>query len=241
MRLKISCQATSSQLPQDYRRKILHMIKKGLEKTNLSLYQELFSDNRPKSYTFAVFIPEAKFTNNQINFNNQKDIIIQFSTSDGEIGISIYNAFMNLRQQEIPWNPEVSLIISKVELAHQGNISESQLHCRTLAPIVCRDHNRETKKDWFYNFQDSKFLDILKRNLKIKLIPVMGEYISYDIDHLEIHPIRMKKTVVKHYEKQIECSIGKFQLVGKPHLLKRLLDDGLGSMTGTGFGMIEID
>ncbi|NVS33040.1 CRISPR-associated endoribonuclease Cas6, partial [Listeria monocytogenes] len=41
------------------------------------------------------------------------------------------------------------------------------------------------------------------------------------------------------HELQIDCSVGILELEDKVYLQKYLVENGIGTMTGSGFGMIE--
>ena len=130
------------------------------------------------------------------------------------------------------------------------------LNVKTLSPVVCRDHDRETEKDKYYVGTDKEFPVIIKRNLYLRLKEIMGEYVEKDIEDLVIDASKTKKVVVKHYDKRsaaqkessekefkgilIDASVGTIKFEGKSYLLDYIYSAGLGSLTGSGFGMLEI-
>lgn len=77
-------------------------------------------------------------------------------------------------------------------MIYQEAITEKQVIFQAISPILARDHNRETRKDWFLDFSDEKYASVLKQNLVNRLVPEMGQGIKYDIDNLEIRPLNMK-------------------------------------------------
>ena len=97
---------------------------------------------------------------------------------------------------------------------------------------------------------------IIKRNLYLRLKEIMGEYVEKDIEDLVIDASKTKKVVVKHYDKRsaaqkessekefkgilIDASVGTIKFEGKSYLLDYIYSAGLGSVTGSGFGMLEI-
>ena len=109
-----------------------------------------------------------------------------------------------------------------------------------MSPIVIRDHNRETGKDWFYTFEDELAAEILKRNLITELQGKFSRDISYDIKQLKINFIRMRKVIVKNYELKIPCSLGVFSMEGEQYLLQYLYQRGIGSKRGLSFGYLEL-
>ena len=239
MRLKVICSVSGSTIPLDYHRKVISMLKKGLQQTAPEKYQEQYEGNTLKEYTFSVYFGPAVFTDQEIKIQNSQ-IILNISTANAELGVYLYNALTYLKNRELQWGQDTRIAVQSVATVHQPLVTEEKILLKTLSPIICRDHNQETKKDWFYSFEAPEFLDILKRNMISKLVPILGEYIRYDIEQLQLTPVQMKKTVVRFYDRQVECSIGRFSLSGKPHLLNYLVQAGLGSLTGSGFGLCEV-
>lgn len=239
MRLKIVCESSQHKLPMNFRSKIMMMIKTYLAKQNKELYGRLFNDNTMKPYTFSVYLPQAKFEKVYITLGESREFVINFSTSDAEIAINFYNAFLAMKNETILWGNDLTTTVKKVDIVTLPPIVTEKIQVRTLSPIICRHHNQETRKDWFYTYDDKEFLPILKRNMTFKLVDRLGETARYDLEKLTLTPIKMKKTVIKHYEKQIAGSIGTFEVTGKAYLLNEFVDSGVGSLTGSGFGMVE--
>lgn len=239
MRFKIICEVSTNVIPIDYHRKILSMIKRGLELTDEEKYQELYGLNKLKEFTFSVYLGRAKFQKDIIELDANR-FILNLSTANTELAFYLYNALTALKFKKMKWGSDLTVSIQSISRIPQPIIKDSTIFLKTLSPIVCRDHNKETNKDWYYSFEAPEFLEILKRNMVSTLVPILGDYIRYDIEELELTPVRMKKTVVRFYERQVECSIGQFSLTGKPYLLNYLVQSGIGSLTGSGFGMCEI-
>ncbi len=240
MRLKIVCQLANEMIDQDYRRKVMSLVKKGLEATNPELYQKLFSSNVQKFYTFSVFMKNAQFKESSIIVPD-KQLLINFSTGDAELAVSFYNAFCSQIDQSVPFG-ENKITIQFVENVPQSVIRDSKQNFRTLSPIIVREHSIETRKDWFWSVNQDmeKFKIIMKANLLNKYQDKYGDSLEQDIADLDFEPIAMRKTVVRHYQKQIEGSIGTFVLKGAPYLLNDLAKSGVGSLTGGGFGHCEL-
>ncbi|EAW0035143.1 CRISPR-associated endoribonuclease Cas6, partial [Listeria monocytogenes] len=132
------------------------------------------------------------------------------------------------------------LKIHSVEVVPTRKIENNIIKFKTLSPIIIRDHNRSTQKDWFYTLEDDEALMILKRNMIAKLTKInYGESIEKEIENMQIKALRFKKTVVRYYKMQIAASLGEFEIKASPRLLNVFIQNGLGTMTGSGFGMIE--
>ena len=93
-------------------------------------------------------------------------------------------------------------------------------------------------EDYYYSFENEKFEETLKMNIKeqLKITNIPLELVNT----LKITPIKAKKVIIKFYEKQIECSTGIFELEGNIELLNYLYKAGMGSKHSAGFGMFQI-
>lgn len=241
MRLCILCDLQNEQIPVDYRRKVLSLLKLGLSNTNNSLYNTLYGlgSNKQKDFAYSAYIPAPKFTQETIIIKDKK-LIINFSTSDLEIGINVYNAFINLRKKPVPFSKNNTIIIKDVIIKKEKQIYDKRVIFKTMSPLVARDHNPKTKKDWYFIHDDNSWSDILKRNLSFQLKNSSIHVPLTDIEQMKIQPAAMKKTVIKLYDVHVTCSLGTFSVESKPYLLNYLYQTGLGSHRGLGFGMLDI-
>ncbi len=238
MRLKINCDFESNIIPKDYRGKIVSLFKTGIEKSSPERYGDLFGSNKRKNYTFSIYLPKPKNNKNEI-YLEEKNCIINFSTGDAETGIVFYNAFMYLRNKKVSFSSQNNITIKNIDIIREKKIISNKVYLKTLSPVVSRDHNKETYKNWFYNFEDEEFEPTLKRNMLPFLIEEFGEQARFDVEKIKITPISMKKVVVYCHEIHIESSVGIFELTAEPYLQEYFLQNGLGTMTGSGFGMLE--
>lgn len=240
MRLQITCSLKKDRIAINYRRSCLSLIKTAIWKQDQQKFHELFDQNTTKYYTWSVYLKNAVFSKKEIVVPNQ-ELIFNFSTGDAETAVLFQNAFANLMDEKIPFG-ENEVTVQSVIPVSQPLIRGSAAIFQTASPIVARDHNRETKKDWFYSVSQNEaiFLKTLKANMFYKWKDFYGDSLKQDLEELSFTPIKMKKTVVQHYEKYIEASIGTFRLEGKPYLLNLFLNNGLGSISGSGFGMLSL-
>lgn len=87
--------------------------------------------------------------------------------------------------------------------------------------------------------------------LKLKDV-VENSELENDVNEISFQKINLKKLVIKHYDKTsknnsdkfkgqfIDATVGTFKMKAKSYILKYVYDAGLGSITGNGFGMLEI-
>lgn len=120
----------------------------------------------------------------------------------------------------------------------EKNITTNNIKIKFLSPLVVRDRDRKARKDYYHSFSSDQFLEKLKININEQIKKC--NFNSDILDDFNLIPILPKKTVVKFYEKQIECSLGIYMLHGKKELLEYLYKAGIGSKRSSGFGMFQI-
>lgn len=238
VRLKINCDFDSKKIPKDFRSKIVSLFKAGITKSNPERYEDLFSGNKHKKYTFSVYLPKPQNNKSEINLE-EANCIINFSTGDAETGVIFYNALISLRGSKVLFGAENNITIKNIQIVPEKKIVGNRTIMKTLSPIVSRNHNKETFKNWFYSFEDAEFESTLKRNMLPYLVEAHGEQARYDLEKLKLTPISMKKVVVYCHEIHIESSVGIFELEAEAYLQKYLVENGIGTMTGSGFGHLD--
>jgi len=238
--LSVICRLKDEKIPIDYRRKVVSFLKHAISNDDSAFYDELYENNVNKEFTFSVyFYPDTIIRQDYISVVSKK-LAINFSTPDPYICIKIYNA---LSKQRLTWfniSDDNAIHIVEIHNPKEKVITENRAIFKTLSPIVIRDHDPLTKKDWFYTFEDNESIDILRRNLKHELKDKFPRDISKDIDDLKISFFDMKKTVVKSYEFLIPCSLGCVSLEGQQYLIQYIYQRGLGSKRSLGFGMLKL-
>ncbi|WP_181742465.1 CRISPR-associated endoribonuclease Cas6 [Terrilactibacillus laevilacticus] len=241
MRLCILCDLQNEKIPLDYRKKVLSLLKLGLSKTNNSLYNILYGQrsNKQKDFSYSVYLPDPKFTKEIIILKNKR-LLINFTTSDTEIGINFYNALINLRKKSVPFSTNNTITPQEINIAKEKQIFNKKIVFKTMSPLVARDHNPETKKDWYFIHDDASWSEILKQNFLFQLKNSSFNIRKVDINNMKIEPLTMKKTVIKLYDVHVTCSLGTFSIEAEPYLLTYLYQTGLGSHRGLGFGMLDI-
>lgn len=242
MRFKINLEfspvSEATRIPIKYHSLFLSLLKRGLEHTSPEIYRELYETNKEKLFSQAIIFKDAIFKKEEIVLRNPQATYL-FSTPKADLAMAVYNAFIYLKEQKkVPFHKELSITVKSISMIYQEPITEKRVIFQAVSPILARDHNRETKKDWFLHFEDEGFEAILKQNLINRLVPEMGDGIKYDIQNLSIKPLAMKKTVTKAYEKFYQGAIGTIELTGEPYLLNAIRDIGLGGKTGLYFGFL---
>lgn len=243
MRFKINLEFLSTseeiKIPIKYHSLFLSLLKRGLQKTTPEIYQELYESNKEKLFSQVIIFKGAKFEKEEIILSTHQALYL-FSTPRADLAMAVYNAFIYLKEQKtVPFHKDITIRVKSISMIYQNTITEKQVSFQAVSPILARDHNQETKKDWFLHFEDEGYETILKQNLINRLVPEMGRGIQFDIEKMTIKPLSMKKTVTKAYEKFYQGAIGTIELTGEPYLLNAVRDVGLGAKTGLYFGYLN--
>lgn len=241
MRLAIFCELENEIMPIDYRRKIVSLFKYSIFNYDKNLYESMYSksENKQKDFCFSVYFPDSKVESDKLIINSKK-LIINFSTENLELGINIYNSLINQQRKLFDLSTYNKILITNIVLRKEKIITRNKVQFKTLSPIVIRDHDVTTGKDWFLTFEDENYTQILKRNLRKELADKFGRNVESDINDLKIVNINMKKIIVKSYEINIACSLGNFIIEGEQYLLNYFYKSGLGSKRGLGFSLLEV-
>lgn len=237
MRYKLSFKLENDIFPIQYHRCILSFIKYSLLNYNEKYYKKLYNekDNIIKPYTFSVYFNLPKFNFDHIILSS-KQFDLYFSVEDYELSIILYNSFNNQMSKNFSINKN-SITLYNISLIPEKDVCNN-ITIKFMSPLVVRDRNQQERKDYYYAYDHEKFKDILKINIKEQL-KITNINIKL-VDTFNIDPIKPKKTVVKFYEKQIECSLGIYRLTGDSDLLEYLYKAGIGSKHSSGFGMFTI-
>lgn len=224
-----------------YHSLFLSLFKKGLEHAAPDYFNDLYGTNKEKYFSQALIFHHGIFSNKEIQLNSPK-ITWLFSTPKADLAMAAYNAFTYLKKMKsLTLTKEVTLRIRQIIPIYQEPITTNTIDFKLISPLIVRDHDRETRKDWFLGFEDAAFETVIKNNLKHKLVQELGDGVQYDIDRMKIEPLKMKKTVTRIYEKFIQGSIGTIRLTGEPYLLNYIRDAGFSSKSGLFCGfMVEV-
>ena len=236
MRMKLYFTLENEKIPIDYRRSIISFIKLSLSEYSEDEFKKYYNqkDNIIKPYAFSVFFKHPQISANEIIVED-KQFEMNMTIENYETAITLYNAFNHQKNKKFSINQN-SWKLQNIVLIPEKEIKENKIIIKFQAPLCTRE--RIENKDYYYSFENEKFEETLKMNvkeqLKITNIPLES------VDTLKITPVKAKKVIIKFYEKQIECSTGIFALEGDIELLSYLYKSGIGSKHSAGFGMFQI-
>ena len=236
MRIKLYFILENNKMPIDYRKSIISFIKLSLSEYSENEFKKYYNqkDNIIKPYAFSVFFRNPQISAQEIIVED-KQFEMNMTIENYETAIILYNAFNHQKCKKFSINQN-SWTLQNIVLIPEKEIKDNKIVIKFQAPLCTRE--RIEKKDYYYSYEDEKFEETLKMNVKeqLKITNIPLEL----VDTLKITPIKAKKVIIKFYEKQIECSTGIFALEGDIELLSYLYKAGIGSKHSVGFGMFQI-
>ncbi len=239
MRLKISLEFKEKKIYKDFRVKFLSLFKKSLQLNSEELFQKYYKNSNEKLFTYSVNLGKLKFEKDFIEMDDNKGTLY-FSTYDYEIAINFYNSFLKSLHKEFKFGDNY-VYIRNISMVKERIFTENNVIFKLVSPLVIREHNKETNKDWYFTIDNSKGIEILKKNLKFNLPNIFGDKIVKDIDEMIIKPINFKKTVVLNKGQMIESSLGNVEVTASPYLLDYFYKAGLStSKSSFGFNMVDV-
>ncbi|MBF8983306.1 CRISPR-associated endoribonuclease Cas6 [Lutibacter sp. B2] len=239
MRFKVELELKNEHLPLDYRPAIISLFKHSLtvyeNGKHFNIYYETGKD---KPFTFAVGIPNSKFTKEMIVVSNKKIHII-FSTSDIATGIVFFNALLMQKNKSYPLVHENTMTVKNILVEKEFSITTNTIEVMFKSPLCVREHNKENNKDTYYSYEKEGFNEALNNVLELQIANSNTLPMSI-LEDFAITPIRCKKTVVRHHSQFVEVTVGLFSLTGNIALLNYLYTSGVASRKSSGFGLFEI-
>lgn len=241
MKFTLTLSLVKNEFPIEYRRVILSYIKKSLSECNDGkYYEEFFKDTNQKEYTFSVCFYNAKFNKDKIELGNNQ-IKIKFSTGErNNVGFKLFSAFLRQKNKAFPLENDNKMILVSLNNDKRQVITNNRAIFKTSigSGICVRDHDRESNKDKYYVYSDDLFKEKLKVVINNELLKAGVSKNS--IDKTIINVIDAKKSVVKHYSRYIDTTVGLIEIKGEANILQYLYDTGIGSRKSAGFGMLEL-
>lgn len=242
MRIKIEFQTKNEVIPLEYRRAFISYLKSSFQEYNEDLYFALYEKRHSqKPFCFSIyFFPEVIINKEGVSLYSKR-FIVWFTTYDVMMGVHLINAFMNRYNK---WRPLTnggnSLKVTSITKIPEQQIRDTEVAFKIYSPVVIRDHDQVTGRDWYLTYEDDGFEVTWKRNLKTELKNVLGRDVVKDVDALRMTPLQLEKTVVLNYGIYIPSTLGSFVLEGERYLLEYLYQAGMGSKRNLGFGLLDI-
>lgn len=236
MRFKLYFTLENSQIPIQFRRSIMSFFKHSLMNYDEKYYKKYYNekDTIIKNYSFSTYFKQKSIQDEKIILEDNK-LELNITTSDYETGIVLYNSFNKQKYKKYPLQDN-SMTLQNIVMMAEKEITSEKITIKFQSPLCVRE--RKENKDYYYSYENDKFEEIIKINIKeqLKITDIKEDVINT----FTITPIRAKKVVIKFYEKCLECSTGVFEISGDKELLRFLYQSGIGSRHSAGFGMFQI-
>jgi CRISPR-associated endoribonuclease Cas6 len=239
MRFGFNFTTKNSILPLEYRTACISFIKNALTNyQNGEYYEEIYAISIKKDFTFAVNLKHATFTGEQILLP-EKAFTLYISSGNARTALILYNSIVTQRGKLYPLAFQNSIELTDVFIEKESLINKSTLKGQLMMPLCVRSHEKKQNRDYYYAFDKEGFLEAFHTVIKQQILDSPNLELSM-LDNFVFQPLRMKKTVIKHYGQFIEASLGTFSLQGDTRLLTHLYNDGIGSRRSMGFGYFNI-
>lgn len=241
MRMNVELLLNNEKIDKDKNRIVMHIVKLLIEKENRELFLELYEKNKskPKDLNFSMYLgQDAKFLRDEIEIPSQK-IIVNFSTTDPVLGITIYNAFTKYKGLEIPIKDNTALI-NKVNIVKTRPITSEEARFITKSPIVVRFHDGDNEKTYYYSLLEENGKEVFLGNLKYQIKDKFPDMKEKDLDEIKINILWNKDVKIKHYGIVIPSNICEFEIKTKTYILEELYLNGIGARKSQGFGYVDL-
>lgn len=241
MRFVLNFELKENILPVEYRKVVLSYIKNALTNCNDGKYfDKYFNGAEQKDYCFTVMLPKSTFKKDYVYLKENKFKIV-FSCGEKEkTALILYSAFIAEKDKSYPLAKGNFMTLRSLSFINSDEIKNNRVIFKTsLGSGLCvREHDRVTKKDNYYVFNDDLFREKINFVLKNQLLK--AGFTEEEVNCVKVNPIDCKKVAVKHYNFFIAVSIGIFEMQGDYRVLQYLYDVGIGSRKSMGFGMVDL-
>ena len=237
IQLKLEFQLEKQELPRDLDRLMVSFLKASLQNYSEELFNEMYDKSKSiiKPYTYAYYLPGAKFSTDRINLNENR---FNMFFSDADMGqfIHFFNAFKLMKKKKYPMDKN-SMKLMSVQSMERNPIKDNEAVIKMTSSLIVRKHLKDGNKDTYFTFDQEGFSDALRENITIFLeklnIPMSAQGFS-------IVPVKGKKVVADVFGRKVDANIGVYKITGDVQLLNLLYQVGLGVRRSQGHGKFEI-
>jgi len=241
--MNISVQFYTDKLPVAYRLCMLSIIKECIRRGDETLYELYYSSQRPKPFTFSVFLQDFKLGSEEIALTGFR---LNLSSSDYDFLVPFLNGLQRTKQFQYK-----GYLITRglIHYGREQKVQTSRILIKTNSPILIEDEqNRPLQpSDPLYNEHFNQIST--KISLTMRGVPLQRD--------VRLQPISVKKVVVKEKNETYELARvegrasseylyftafqGRFLLEGDPQDLQWLVDNGIGLRTSQGYGHVQVE
>ncbi|WP_456455741.1 CRISPR-associated endoribonuclease Cas6 [Thermovibrio sp.] len=266
MRLKVSIR--TKKVPILYRHRVISLFKEALKISDEEYKDFLYAENSPKPFTFNLHFPKGyrierepllideEFTLENVEtfyISESQSLTLYISSPDYRFLVSLYNGLLKLREFDfssdktmITGGEKLSWRVEKIVPLRGRPVLKSKVIVKTCSPLLLEESREKVKKPVL--FDEERFNEVFNEVSDKKLKTLRGEGLK---KRVFIRVLSAERVVVKHtldgFRKLtgkpymfLTASKGIFELSGDIEDLNYLVEMGLGSRTGQGFGMVEV-
>ena len=164
MRIKLYFTLENEKMPIDYRRSVISFIKLSLSEYSENEFKKYYNqkDNIIKPYAFSAFFRQPQINGQEIILKDKK-FEINMTIENYETAITIYNAFNHQKGKKFSINQN-SWTLQNIVLIPEKEIKDDKIVIKFQSALCVR--KREENKDYYYSFENEKFEETLKINIK---------------------------------------------------------------------------
>ncbi len=234
MRLKMYFRLKKPELPLEYRRAFLSLLKQSFNRASPEVYSALYeTGNTMKPFTFSVYLPGATFSGDAIRLRGP-DIALTFSTSQPGPAIYFYNSLSKTRFSSFPLANGNTISFQRAQIIREQPIRQPEAVFKTLSPFFVRQHDAGTNEDRYLLPDHEEFQQQFSA-----ICGVMIKELTGIAGNVAVEPVMLKKVPVRHYGRLLEGNHGIIKLTAHPEVLTLLYQSGIGSRRSEGFGALE--
>lgn len=230
MRLYISFNLCKHELPKDYRKGFISLIKLILDKDNPLLFRYYYSEKKPKSFTFNVYFPQGVKESTPNDFEVGNKAILQVSSNDIDFITAINNGCHKIKDFQLFYN---QITFDKALLIPLKRIHSEKVQLKTVSPFLINTRNDNS---WYLVPGEKGFEKAFDKRFREEISQWLG---ITEFDY-EIIPVNWKRCPITHYNQTMSGVKGEFIIKAPREILQLIYDLGIGVRRSQGFGMLEI-
>jgi len=230
MRINFELTLKKNELPVDYRKGFISIIKKALELEDRILLARYYNSKTQKPFTFSVYFPGLKGKSTNMDFYVGEKAILNFSSNNPDLVIAISNGMRKIKSYPLFYN-EVTYVSSN--LYKNVKIKTGKVRFKTTSPFLVNMKGNNLK---YLLPGEEGFNEAFEFNLKT----IAKNFLGINNFEYKLTPVFWRRNLVTHYNQTMSGVKGEFILETKSEVLQLIYDIGFGVRRSQGFGMLEI-
>jgi len=206
--------------------------------SNTNYYEKLYSRKGFKPFSSAIRFKKLEILEGYAHTIAHLPLKVYFSTTQEEMFKAFLNSLYNTDFQ-YRINDEEVLSVKNVECFTKTKVTTNKIKAKTISPVVVKRSDADYSKCDFNDIYLVPGQEGFMKNLNEYTKRRFKHFNSKTPGNISVEPIRIRPSGVPFYSGFVRGFIGHFYLHGEPKTLEFVLNNGLGTKTGAGFGYIE--